>query len=170
MNSPLTLVDKAQIASAVATAFAAFMALITTIQNKNANKKIDNERNAMIKPIFLISSTFEDRIERSIEVTLKNIGFGTLLDINSFWKGSDGITTKVIKLHNDPSSDYKIIFNYAACTLDNRKLQGKLFLTYHNILCKRYEEQVDIEIEEKYVDITEEYNPILKSISDKIFS
>lgn len=171
MNKPLTSVDIAQIVSAIATAFAAVMALITTIQNKNANKKIDEERHAMIKPIFLIRGTFENRNEKSIEVTLKNIGFGTLTDIDSFWKGSDGITTKVTKLYNNPDSDYKIDFNYSKCTLDNHMLQGKLFLTYHNILGKRYEEQVAIEIKEIYIDITESYNPILQgSLPNKIFS
>ena len=84
----LDLGDKAQIIASVATSVAALAALITTIQNRCANKKMDKERHAMVKPTLIVNSVSEDRRMKKITIELKNIGFKNIRDINPLWDGN----------------------------------------------------------------------------------
>ena len=95
----LSIVDWAQIGIAVGTLFAALFAIITTIQNRTANKQLQLERHMLVKPIFTIRTTFEKRVEKHITLDVVNIGYTKIKNaIGGSWSGTSGIKVDVKKL------------------------------------------------------------------------
>lgn len=135
-----------EIISSIASAVAAIMALITTIQNRNANIKMDEERLAAVKPIFLINSVSEFRIEHRIDIGIKNIGYERLGKINVIWEGPKDIEVNLTRVlnNNKNDKDYIINVNYNKAYEDGNNIIGKLTLLYYNIYNKKYYESIDI--------------------------
>jgi hypothetical protein len=158
-----------QTISALSTAIAAITALITTLQNRNANKKMEEERHALVKPIFIITGTSEDRGKKTIEFKVRNIGYDRLYDILALWEGADGVKVKLIKKLDEDNRDYIIKMDYSNHKGDKEHIRGKLILTYTNILGKKHIEKIEIFIEKKLSEITGEYNPVLQNVLGKTF-
>ncbi|MED4234422.1 hypothetical protein [Priestia megaterium] len=165
-SDSLSVVDWFQIISAIATALAAGAALVTALQNRKANKELENERHTMVKPSFRIRSIFEKRLEKIIEFSVYNVGFERHKPIEGEWIGSEGVSVTIkehFKAPNDldqPNLD--IIMNYKE-GWQNHEVKGNLILSYKDVLGKDYKESIYIKIEGYYDEVYEEHNPILKS-------
>ncbi|MBR7798294.1 hypothetical protein GT022_20035 [Agaribacter marinus] len=165
-SSSLSIVDVFQIAAGIGTVAAAIFALMTTLQNRKANKLLENERHMMVKPSFRVQSTFEQREERIIDIIVDNIGFNRVLNgIKCDWSGTENVKTVVKEYYessgNSNNHKLKIRLGFSECK--EKEVIGILTLSYSNILGKLYEESIQMDIEYNFNDITEEYIPILKS-------
>ncbi|MCY9017250.1 hypothetical protein MOF27_07360 [Priestia megaterium] len=165
-SDSLSVVDWFQIISAIATALAAGAALVTALQNRKANKQLENERHTMVKPSFRIRSIYEKRPEKVIEFSVYNVGFERHNPIVGEWAGSEGVSV-TIKEHFKAPNDFDqpnldVILNYAA-GWKNNEVKGDLILSYKDVLGKDYKESIYIEIEGYYDEVYEEHNPVLKS-------
>lgn len=168
MSEKLNIVDISQIVSGVSAAAASIFALITTIQNRNENRKSGEERHAMVKPIFIARHTSENRLKSTIDFDIKNIGYDKLLGILVLWKGTDGVSVDIVSDYENKSIDYVIKMDYKN-NKNKEDIKGKLVLKYTNILGKQYTESIEILIKKEYNDIMEQIYPILKEVIGENF-
>ena len=166
----LNIVDISQIVSTGATAIAAIMAMITTLQNRQSNKEAEKERHAMVKLIFIVKSTFEKRTIRQIDFKVKNIGYDKFTDILAIWSGSNGVDVEIKNEQDEDNRQYLIVMNYITNTKEQGSIEGNLTLVYTNVLGKKYNESIKVVIEKGYYDAIEEYNPELRRVTSEMFS
>ncbi|PAE06399.1 hypothetical protein CHI12_16625 [Terribacillus saccharophilus] len=165
-DKSLSVVDYFQMLGAIGTLAAALFAMITTIQNRKANKQIEFERHMMVKPSYRIQSTSEQRTEKIIKINAINIGYHrTMNQIAGEWNGTPGVNVsvkEVIRKGNNEQNniDIEIIMNCSDCT--EKKIEGTLSIIYTNILGKQYTESVPIEAENIFNEYAEEEFLILK--------
>ncbi|KWW22730.1 hypothetical protein AS888_00010 [Peribacillus simplex] len=162
-KSSLSMVDYFQILSALGTVVAAFTAMITTLQNRKANKELEFERHIMVKPVFRINLISEMRLEKIIQLEVINIGFNRVMSsIEGGWKGSAGVkvSVKEIRSNDTQRDDLQIQLDFSECIEKN--IKGSLSLNYADILGKSFEESVIIEINSVYDELAEVEYPILK--------
>lgn len=173
-DKSLSVVDYFQILGAIGTVAAALFAMVTTLQNRKANKQIQNERHMMVKPSYRIRSTLEQRIEKIIEINVINIGFNrTMNTIDADWSGTQGVKVSVKEIvqknsnEQNDKDDLEIIMNFSDCT--EKEIKGSLSLLYSDILGKQYKESVPIEVNNTYNEIAEEEFLILKEGLTKLY-
>jgi hypothetical protein len=170
-GNTLSAVDWAQIASAVGTVVAAVMAMITAFQMRRSNKHIEIERHLMVKPLFRIRSHFEQRLEKKIEFNVVNLGFNRVMNsIDTVWEGNEGVRVTIKEFHkkSPQDDDLQITLDFFECADIN--IRGSLFVVYTDVLGKLYKERVNVEINSVYVDINEEYIPILEGLVNTYFN
>ncbi|MEK4130188.1 hypothetical protein NYE67_10930 [Solibacillus sp. FSL W8-0474] len=155
----LSIVDWAQIASAIGTVLAAIFALITTLQNRKANKLLNDERHLMVKPSFRINSTFEKGDAKQVDLGVINLGFNRVMNnIEGTWEGNAGVKISVIEVIDERTKDNKltVIIDYSACNIES-DITGSLSLSYANVYGKLYMESVEVEIKRTYYEHYEGY-------------
>jgi hypothetical protein len=170
-SQEMSLVDYFQIASAVGTVAAAFVALITTLQNRKANRFLQEERHMMVKPSFKINGTFEKREEREIDFSVVNLGFNRVMNgINCEWVGNQKVDVSAYEVlptgYDNLNHGLKIKLIFPK---NDEVVKGKILLFYSDILGKSYRESTDIEINKVFNEIWEDTVPILKSVTDEYF-
>ncbi|TMN21860.1 hypothetical protein [Lentibacillus cibarius] len=165
-SDSLSVVDYFQIVAAIGTVLAALAAMITTLQNRKANKELETERHMMVKPTFRIQSHFEQREERIIDINALNIGFNRVLNgINVSWAGPEKVKSSIKEQYESMESamnhSLKIRLDFSECK--EYEINGTLSITYTDILGKLYKESIPINIIYHFNNITEEYLPILQN-------
>lgn len=66
----MTCTDLAQIISAVATVVATLIALVTTLINICTNSKLNKEKHAAVKPIFVVNAHSENWLNYILEFSI----------------------------------------------------------------------------------------------------
>lgn len=156
--------------SAIASAVSAIMAFITTIQNKKANEKIDEERHAMVRPNFVVTGVTENRIERKYKIQVLNIGYNVLNDIAIRWEGNKKADLEMDKyVENDKTLTYEINIRFDKENNNIKKIEGELTLIYTDILGKQYNKSIKLIFNEIYNDLSEIYYLVLENINGKEF-
>ena len=156
----LTVVDWFQIASAIGTVLAAIFALATTLQNRKANKLLDEERHLLVKPSFKVQAIFEQRDVSKIEISTTNLGFNRIMNtIEVAWEGTEGVEVSAKEIINNQTKDInlKILMNYSKCVSKKENIKGKIYLNYLNVLGKSYTEFLEVEIACTYYELLEAY-------------
>lgn len=138
----LDLVDWAQIASATASAFATIFAAVTIKNNSQ-------EKHAMLKPIFIIDSTIENKLDRKYRIVLKNIGFDRLNSFHCYWDGIKGVK---LNYSNTQNKAFAIGFDMDEVKNIQEGVQGKIVITYTNILGKKYTNNIEIKLSIEHRD------------------
>lgn len=157
--------------SAIASAVAAIAALITTIQNKRAYEKTDQERHAMIKPQFVITATSEDRIKREYKFDVENIGYGIINGIVAKWEGTEKADIKLSRyIEEDKSMIYVIELKFKGESRYEKDIGGQITLTYTDILGKKYDENINIAFKNIFNDTTEMYYLVLNDTYGECFT
>lgn len=165
-----SLSEWTQIIVAIGTAVAAIAATITTFQNKKVSKQMESERHLMIKPQFIVQSVFEKRIERNIDLEVINIGFNKLMNlVNVAWDGTSEVNLDIINRIEDNEKNRGVRIRLDFLNVDEKRINGKLFLIYKDLLGKEYKEYIPIEIIYNYENEHEGGLPILKGVNGEVF-
>lgn len=173
-SDSLSIVDYFQIAAAIGTVVAALAAMITTFQNRKANKQLETERHMMVKPTFRIQSHFEQREERIIDINALNIGFNRVQNhIDIGWTGPEKVKTSIKEQYEvfEGTINHSLKIRLDFSEFKEYEINGILTVTYTDILGKLFIESVPIKIKYHFNDLTEEYLPILQNkLVGEVFS
>ena len=162
--------DKAQVISAIATAIAAIVALITTWQNYKSTKKQEEERHAMIKPNFVVTGTLEDRSKMVYSINVENIGFNILNGIIAKWEGTEKANVEFDKyIEEDKTLSYVVKLKFDEIKDASNDIEGKLIIKYVDVLGKEYNQSINIVFSKVYNEISEKYYLCLKNIYGESF-
>lgn len=165
------IVEWTQAISAIGTAVAAIAAMVTTFQNRKSIKDAEKERHGLIKPIFRVERIEVNKKNKIIKLTIRNVGFEKVKNVNIFWEGDSGVTAKLRKVVRPErlADDHELELSFYEAYQEPKDIEGKIQIAHTDVLGKTYKENVDVFIENKYYEFPEEYSPELKPIHYKIF-
>ncbi|MEL4026040.1 hypothetical protein [Lysinibacillus endophyticus] len=152
--------DWISVISAIATSIAAISAAISAYQSRMQTKILINEKHAMVKPLFRTRSIFEKRVEKLIEINVKNVGYSNYMhDIEVYWVGTSNVQVAIKDFGNlIDSNEFQLFVNFTEVE-EQKEIYGALRICYKDILGKMYDEKIIINVQYKYYELTEEYVP-----------
>lgn len=165
----VNIVDLATTIAAVA----AFSAAASAYFTFRTNQRLIEERHALVKPIFRVRGTYEQRDVKLINIFIKNVGYRSVKNsMQVEWIGNEGVEVSINDLwnlytdNNDP--EVEVTLNYKSYN-STETVRGHINLIYFDVLGKKYVEILHIEINYIYSETIEEYVPIPRSINAKYF-